>query len=100
MITPGPRLIDHDSVDLDMYTTEDVYIERARQIDKWGEQHATAYGWLTVIMEELGEVAQAALKGNSEEYAQELVEVAACCYAALADYQRRGFDDSARRGEG
>lgn len=42
--------------------------------------------WLTVLTEEVGEVARAMIEANAEQYEQELVEVAATAISALADF--------------
>lgn len=39
----------------------DVLAERRRQDEKWGEQNHDPFVYLTVLMEEVGELAQAAL---------------------------------------
>jgi NTP pyrophosphatase (non-canonical NTP hydrolase) len=39
----------------------DVISERHRQDDKWGEQNHDPFTYLTILMEEVGELAQAAL---------------------------------------
>jgi NTP pyrophosphatase (non-canonical NTP hydrolase) len=39
----------------------DVIAERGRQDAKWGEQNHDPFTYLTVLMEEVGELAQAAL---------------------------------------
>ncbi len=39
----------------------DILKERARQNDKWGEQNRTPCQWTTILTEEVGEFAEAAL---------------------------------------
>src|SRR5262249_11354057 len=41
--------------------TRDILIERQRQDQKWGEQNHDPFTYLTVLVEEVGELAQAAL---------------------------------------
>lgn len=40
---------------------EEIKIERARQDAKWGEQNHDNFTWCAILMEEVGEAAQAAL---------------------------------------
>ena len=72
---------------------EDVKKERQRQDEKWGEQNHRPFTYLTVLMEEVGEAAQAALHltyggpaGNG--YREELVHVAAVAVAMIESYDR------------
>ncbi len=66
-------------------TTEEVYeairAERARQDSKFktqaGEWKSTAHRKLTVLMEEVGEIARAILEGDTENLRTEIVQVAA-----------------------
>ena len=41
--------------------------ERVRQEEKWGEQDHNPSMWLTIIMEEIGELAQASLLGMTSD---------------------------------
>lgn len=64
--------------------------ENYRQVDKWGIQHHTVHEWLTILTEELGEVAKASIEGSvmTPDVAQvrrELEHVAAVCAAIVAD---------------
>lgn len=43
-----------------MAVSQEVYMERFRQNDKWGVQRHNIGTWLAILMEEVGEVAQAA----------------------------------------
>ncbi len=64
--------------------------ERARQDAKWGSQrHLSQYAWMTILMEEVGEVARASLEGDPVGYAAELVQVAAVAVAALENHYAR-----------
>jgi hypothetical protein len=63
--------------------------ERARQDAKWGiasERSLSPYTWMTILMEEVGEVARGALEDDDENYVEELVQVAAVAVAALEDH--------------
>lgn len=58
--------------------------ERIAQDEKWGEQSHTAFEWLAILGEEVGEANQAALHaylpdqtGEVHDFAEELVQVAA-----------------------
>ena len=67
-----------------------ILAERARQDAKWGvasERNQTKRQWLTILMEEVGEVAEAILESDDENYPVELVQVAAVCVAALEDLE-------------
>jgi len=57
--------------------------ERARQDAKWGRQRHEPFFWLTILMEEVGEAAKAALQGKVVDLGMELVQVAAVCVAWL-----------------
>lgn len=81
----------------------EVKTERIRQDNKWGEQNHDLNVWLTVLMEEVGEVARNILEarfmakdgmpGAFELYIQdlrkELIEVAAVAVATV-EYIDRG----------
>ena len=66
-----------------------VIAERERQDSLWGEQNHGPYAWLSILMEEVGEAAQAAnktiLEGHKgfEHYREELVQVAAVTIAMI-----------------
>jgi NTP pyrophosphatase (non-canonical NTP hydrolase) len=62
-----------------------VGIERGNQIRKWGEQSHPSFKWLAILMEEVGEVAMAILKGKRFEIFSELIQVAAVAVAWLED---------------
>lgn len=78
-----------------MYTRKDlvdiILAERGRQIRKFGSkgENLNATAWLTILGEEYGEVARAVREGDSDNYAEELVQVAAVALAALEDYYQR-----------
>ncbi len=84
---------DHIDRVLDASVKQDIWsrilLERARQDEKWGkarERNQTKRQWLTILMEEVGEVAEAILEGDDANYPVELVQVAAVCVAALEDW--------------
>ncbi|KKL59048.1 hypothetical protein LCGC14_2219180, partial [marine sediment metagenome] len=61
-----------------------ILLERARQDTKFGAQHKLSpKDWLTILVEEVGEVAEAILEHDIDNYSVELVQVAAVCVAAL-----------------
>lgn len=68
----------------------DVVEERLRQMSKYPEelpgQNLDRRVWLTLMMEEVGEVARAIIENKPEEYRAELVQVAALAVAAMEDY--------------
>jgi NTP pyrophosphatase (non-canonical NTP hydrolase) len=69
--------------------------ERDFQDAKWGEQNHDDYRWLAILMEEVGELAQAMLHdefgGSHAGTAQsELVQVAAVAVQWLECIERRG----------
>lgn len=70
------------------YIDEDIKKERARQDRQWGEQNHFPQKWLTILMEEVGEVASAILERDYDGYRNELVQVAAVAIAALEAIDR------------
>lgn len=72
---------------------QDVVAERARQDAKWVDQsHHRDTTWLTILTEEVGEVAKAILQCSSyEELYRELVQVAAVAVAWMEAMRRRGY---------
>lgn len=80
---------------------KDIISERKSQDKKWGRQNHTPMVWLPILMEEVGEVAKAALEphfkskgytqyknGSYDEYREELIQVAAVCVAMLESLER------------
>lgn len=60
--------------------------ERNRQLDKWGDQRHTHEHWLSILTEEVGELAKALNEdGSKEEILGELIQVAAVAVAWLED---------------
>lgn len=69
------------------YGYADVKDERERQDRKWGvSRNLHPQLWLPVLLEEAGEVAQAVLKGDRDNYREELVHLAAVALAAIQDF--------------
>lgn len=65
----------------------DVTKERLRQDAKWGvSRNLHPQLWLAVLVEEVGEVGQAILNGEIDNYREELVQVAAVALAAIQDF--------------
>jgi NTP pyrophosphatase (non-canonical NTP hydrolase) len=52
-------------------------MEVEAQYDKWGEQLHDNFRWNTILMEEVGESAEASLDGNDDHLYVELIQVAA-----------------------
>ena len=64
--------------------------ERRRQVVKWGERRNNdPFEWVSVLTEEVGEVAQAVNDGELESAFHELVQVAAVALAFLEDLEVR-----------
>lgn len=72
---------------------QDVMEERARQDAKCGVQNHRDEWWLTILIEEVGEAAEAILENSdatrNQHLSQELVSVAAVAVAWLEAIQRR-----------
>ena len=68
---------------------EEVVAERRRQDAKWGEQNHDPFLYGTILMEEVGEFAQAALKARFDEgktldnVREEAIQVAAVAVAIV-----------------
>ena len=54
-----------------------IQTERNAQDKKWGEQRHSDEKWLTILLEEIGEAAEAILEENDEALLVEVVQVAA-----------------------
>lgn len=64
--------------------------ERDRQDAKWGSQRKLPQEvWLTILVEEVGEVAESILERDETNYPVELVQVAAVAVAALESWNHR-----------
>jgi len=68
--------------------------ERARQDKKFGQlpRNRSPELWLTILTEEVGEVARATLENNQDTYVTELVQVAAVAIAALEDHYLKAME--------
>ena len=64
--------------------------ERERQLEIWGDQHRNSAVWGLILFEEVGEFAQAALEGRTDDAMEEVLQVAAICVAMLEDHAHRG----------
>ena len=62
--------------------------ERDRQDNKWGEQNHTAYKWLAILGEEVGEVNKAVLEDNYSEVIEELIQIGAVAVAMIESLER------------
>lgn len=76
---------------------DDIKTERERQVQLWGEQSETPWGWLSILVEEVGEVAKEVnehdyLEGPSKNMEDELIQVAAVAIAWLGDIRRSKSD--------
>lgn len=67
---------------------KDVKAERVRQNILWGRQDHNPDRWLTILVEEVGEVAKAIQEGDKKNYREELVQVAAVAVAAIESLDR------------
>ena len=68
----------------------DIYNERARQDEKWGEQNHLPSTWLLILIEEVVEASESLLKENDTSYREEMIHVAAVAIAALESFDRLG----------
>jgi len=68
---------------------EDVFEERRAQLLKWGEQTHTPADWLTILVEEVGEIGHAINEGDLPNYREELVQTAAVCIAMVESIDRQ-----------
>lgn len=68
---------------------KDICAERTRQDEKWGQQDHDEDRWLTILVEEVGEVAKAIQDDDPINYLEELTQVAAVAVAALEAYYRK-----------
>lgn len=73
---------------------QEVGEERQHQIDKWGLEWRSPEVLIAVLMEEVGEVARAALENNHDDYLKEVVQVAAvACQMYEACIMRAGKEE-------
>lgn len=72
---------------MDESTLGAIQAERDRQDAKWGSQRRLPPDtWLRILVEEVGEVAEALNDHDDKNYPVELVQVAAVAVAALESY--------------
>jgi NTP pyrophosphatase (non-canonical NTP hydrolase) len=65
--------------------------ERCRQINKFGHQQHPNYYWLSILAEEVGELAKEIVDfGYTDNIMMELVQIAAVCVAWLEDLEEKG----------
>jgi NTP pyrophosphatase (non-canonical NTP hydrolase) len=60
--------------------------ERERQKEKWGEPWHSPEEWLHLLLEELGEVGACFAQNRCEDFADEVVHLAAVAVAALEQH--------------
>ncbi len=73
---------------IDPRILNDIIQELERQEAKWGKQNHLPLYWIAVLVEEVGEVCQAVLKGDAENYREELIQVIAVAVAQLLSWDR------------
>ncbi|MGG3383065.1 MazG-like family protein [Heyndrickxia faecalis] len=83
------------------FAVRDVRVERHRQTNKWGRQRHEYGDWLKILVEEVGEVAQAMQrqKGWGKEtdagdLYEELIHTAAVAVAIAEQVLEEGFESS------
>lgn len=74
----------------------EVFRERIRQEEKWGEQDHSPADWMMILMEEVGEFAQAEMDHRwrgapGENIKKELIQVAAVALAMLECCNRNNW---------
>lgn len=70
----------------------DVHREIAKQDAKWGDKRKLdSTLWMTIFMEEVGEVAKEVLEKNNALARAELVQCAALCFQMIAAIDSGGF---------
>ena len=82
---------------------EAIITEREKQDAKWGEQNHSPIEWVSILTEEVGEVAKAALESHFKhknkdhsytEYRKELIQVAAVAIAMIESLDRNELKNS------
>ncbi len=69
---------------------EAIEAERQRQDAMWGIQNHSPAPWLSILTEEVGEVARAINEDDGAKYVEELIQVAAVAVAMIESYRRNG----------
>lgn len=73
---------------------KEIHMERTRQFKKWGDQKHTDGAWMLILQEELGETAEAILKGHPNEHiVEELIQAAAVIAAWIEDRTRSSDEE-------
>jgi len=79
---------------------DDISNERINQYGKWGKQRHPYHVWLAILVEEVGEVAQALQKGSvaykssdADNLYKELIQVAAVATAIAEQVRELGDPD-------
>lgn len=73
-------------------TLEDIQTEQDRQVDLWGVQTHHPLKWLAILMEEVGEVANAILEDHDHDLdhlSEEVIQVAAVAASWADDIEGR-----------
>lgn len=84
LMAPDPPLI--EDTDNQHFIWHAILAERRRQDEKWGADRQQSHElWLTIMTEELGELAEAILKGESKNIWKELIHVLAVGVAYAED---------------
>jgi len=88
-----------NSLNMMKHINLEVLKERVEQNRKWGKQNHSMTEWLTILVEEVGEVAQAMQKNSfasketdADNLYKELIQVAAVA-SAMAEQAREQGDD-------
>ena len=80
-----------------MTVYDEIQQERERQVNKWGVQNHKPIEYLSILMEEVGEVAREALENHFtdfypphtlDNYRKELIQVAAVAVAMIESLDR------------
>jgi NTP pyrophosphatase (non-canonical NTP hydrolase) len=74
----------------------EVWAERQRQDEKWGQQNHGYFKWTTILAEEVGEAAKDALEGEYQKMRAELLQVAAVAVAAVECIDRENIEIAER----
>lgn len=90
-ITPSMEICDGPEFEPEItHALEAILVERIKQDDHWGEQNHNPYIYLSILIEEVGELAQAILqtqfggdKGGLHNIRKEAVHTAAVALALL-----------------
>jgi NTP pyrophosphatase (non-canonical NTP hydrolase) len=67
---------------------QEVYVERTKQDNQWGEQNHHPIKWLAILGEEVGEANHAVLEHDRHNYREELIQVAAVAAAMVESFDR------------